>query len=122
VAKLSIRIDFENGFRLGPGKIALLERVRKFGSIAAAGRDMDMSYRRAWELVEALNRQFARPIVILKSGGRKGGGASVTEQGQQLIALYKAVGRAAKLAGQSHVKTINRLARKVAKQKRKSVG
>jgi molybdate transport system regulatory protein len=118
MVRLSIRIDFDNGFRLGPGKIALLERVAKFGSIAAAGRDMDMSYRRAWELIDALNAQFSKAIVIPKSGGRKGGGAELTAEGQALIAHYKSIQVASVKAGRTNFRAIT----KAARQKAKSVG
>jgi molybdate transport system regulatory protein len=118
MAKLSIRIDFDNGFRLGPGKIALLERVAKFGSIAAAGRDMDMSYRRAWELINALNAQFTKAIVIPKSGGRKGGGAELTAEGLELVAHYTSVFIACEKAGRVQLRAIA----KAARQKAKSVG
>ncbi len=60
---LSLRIDLDPGGRIGPGKIELLEKIAAFGSISAAGRAMDMSYRRAWELVEELNTIFGKPDI-----------------------------------------------------------
>ena len=63
MAQLSIRIDFGPEFRIGPGKIALLEQVAALGSISAAGRAMEMSYRRAWELIDDLNTTFGKPVV-----------------------------------------------------------
>lgn len=69
---LSIRIDFGPNSRIGPGKIALLEMIAAEGSIAAGGRALGMSYRRAWELIDELNGIFGRPVVTPKSGGKKG--------------------------------------------------
>ena len=60
---LSIRIDFDGEGRLGPGKVALLERIASEGSISAAGRSMNMSYKRAWELVAEINQSFTEPLV-----------------------------------------------------------
>lgn len=89
MAKLSFRIDFGAAGAVGPGKIRLLERVRETGSIAAAGRSMDMSYRRAWLLIDALNRMFRQPVVATKLGGKSGGGAELTPFGLELIDHYR---------------------------------
>ena len=101
MAKLSIRIDFGPGQRVGPGKILLLEKIAEHGSISAGGRALDMSYRRAWELVEDLNRLFGRPAVASQAGGRKGGGATLTPLGLSLVARYRAMERAAAQATQA---------------------
>ena len=79
--RLTIRLDFELGRRLGAGKVALLESIDKTGSISAAGRAHQMSYRRAWLLVDELNQLFAEPVVSAHHGGAKGGGAALTDQG-----------------------------------------
>ena len=76
--RLTIRLDFSGGRRLGAGKAALLEAIEKTGSISAAGRAHQMSYRRAWLLVDELNQLFAEPLVAAHHGGAKGGGASLT--------------------------------------------
>jgi molybdate transport system regulatory protein len=89
MAKLSIRIDFDGADSVGPGKIRLLELLKETGSIAAAGRAMDMSYRRAWLLVDALNRAFREPVVATKLGGSGGGGAVLTPFGETLIGHYR---------------------------------
>ena len=91
MASLSIRIDFGPDVRIGPGKIALLERVGELGSIAAAGKSMGMSYRRAWELIAELNATFDRPLVDAKVGGRQGGGTILTAYGQELVGHYRAI-------------------------------
>lgn len=85
------RIDFPEKSRLGRGKIQLLEHIRSTGSISAAGRAMDMSYRRAWQLVDALNAMFSEPSVISQRGGKQGGGAVVTPFGEELISRFHAM-------------------------------
>lgn len=88
--RLTIRLDFDAGRRLGPGKIALLEAIARTGSISGAGRQFSMSYRRAWLLVAELNAMFVEPLVATKGGGRNGGGASLTPFGETLVADYRA--------------------------------
>ncbi len=88
-ARPMLRVDFPGGARIGPGKIALLEAVERAGSITAAGKALGMSYRRAWLLLDALNRTFDAPVVTTASGGAHGGGATVTDFGQALIAAYR---------------------------------
>jgi len=87
--RLTIRLDFDAGRRLGAGKIALLETIEKTGSISAAGRAQGMSYRRAWLLVDDLNQLFAEPLVAAHHGGVNGGGASLTAEGRRIVALYR---------------------------------
>jgi molybdate transport system regulatory protein len=89
MARLTLRIDFETAEALGPGKIRLLELVRDTGSISAAGRAMDMSYRRAWLLIDTLNTAFRQPVVRTKLGGKSGGGALLTRFGEELIRSYR---------------------------------
>src|ERR1700758_2392115 len=89
--RLSIRIDLENGDRIGPGKIALLEAIRSTGSISGAARALDMSYRRAWLLVEEITRALRGPAVAAATGGPRGGGAVVTPAGEQLVGLYRTI-------------------------------
>jgi molybdate transport system regulatory protein len=103
MAQLSIRIDFGPDQRIGPGKIALLEQIAALGSISAGGRALDMSYRRAWELIDDLNKIFGQPVVESKSGGRKGGGATLTALGLSLISRYRAMERAAAAATAPHL-------------------
>ena len=93
--QLSIRIDLATGGRIGPGKVALLEAIGETGSISAAGRAMKMSYRRAWQLVEDLNRNLGNPVVETAAGGAGGGGARLTEAGRTLVQQYRAVEQAA---------------------------
>jgi molybdate transport system regulatory protein len=93
-ARVSIRLDLASG-RVGPGKIALLEAIDREGSISAAARALGMSYPRAWGLVGELDEALGKPVVVRTLGGRKGGGASLTEAGRALIAHYRAVEAAA---------------------------
>ncbi len=85
---LKIRINHQGLTALGPGKIDLLNAIAQHGSISAAAKSMNMSYRRAWELVTVMNQCFDQPVVISSAGGQHGGGAQVTEFGYQLIACY----------------------------------
>lgn len=87
---LKLRILFD-GAMMGPGKAELLERIRDTGSIAAAGRQMGMSYKRAWMLVEEMNAAFAEPLVASARGGAGGGGARLTEAGADVLRLYREV-------------------------------
>jgi molybdate transport system regulatory protein len=89
MARLHLRIDFGAAGRIGPGKVALLERVAEVGSISAAARTFDMSYRRAWLLVDAMNRTFAQPVVATVKGGHAHGGATLTPFGLELIKRYR---------------------------------
>lgn len=73
---------------MGPGKARLVTLIADTGSISAAARRMGMSYRRAWQLVEALNRSFNEPVVLTAVGGKRGGGAVVTDFGKRLVAAY----------------------------------
>src|SRR5260221_4055734 len=91
--RLSIRIDFDDEGRLGPGKVALLERIASEGSISAAGRSMNMSYKRAWELVAEINQSFTEPLVSAQTGGKTRGGAMLTPRGGELIRHCRAIER-----------------------------
>jgi molybdate transport system regulatory protein len=106
MATLSLRIDFAGAESIGPGKIRLLELLRDTGSIAAAGRAMDMSYRRAWLLVDELNRSFRQPVVATKLGGNGGGGAALTPFGTELVAHYRDMETVAHAALRPHLSAL----------------
>src|SRR5271156_7234339 len=93
VPTLSVRIDLDAEDRIGPGKIQLLENIRKFGSISAAGRAMDMSYKRAWDLVDEINRICRQAAVERQTGGGNGGGAALTPFGISLVVRYRKIER-----------------------------
>ena len=108
---LSIRIDFDDEGRLGPGKVALLERIAVEGSISAAGRSMNMSYKRAWELVSEINKSFSEPLVAAQTGGKSGGGAVLTPRGEELVRHYRAIERKALSATATHLKALQAISR-----------
>jgi molybdate transport system regulatory protein len=89
MARLKITVVFESGARLGPGKARLLESIRDTGSISAAARDMRMSYKRAWVLLDSMNRAFTEPVITAAPGGLHGGGASLTEFGAEVLERYR---------------------------------
>ena len=106
MTRLTLRIDFDAAGSVGPGKIRLLELVRQTGSISAAGRAMDMSYRRAWLLIDALNKAFRHPVVTTKLGGRAGGGAALTAFGEELVGHYRDMELVAHAALRPHLASL----------------
>ena len=88
---LTLRVLGTGRPAIGPGKAELIERIAQTGSISAAARDMGMSYRRAWQLVEALNAACAEPVVTTAVGGKRGGGAEVTAFGKRLAREFRAM-------------------------------
>jgi len=88
VPAVRFRVDFARGAAIGPGKIALLEEIDRVGSLSQAARALNMSYRRAWQLLESLNGSFAKAVVITAKGGRGGGGAILTPFGRELVRAY----------------------------------
>lgn len=110
--RLRLRLVFGKGRMLGPGKADLLDGIAETGSIAAAGRRMGMSYKRAWSLVETLNAMFAGPLVDSVRGGAQGGGARLTAEGQAVLAAYRRLEAASAEAGADEIAAIAaRLAR-----------
>ena len=95
--------------KFGPGKVQLLEYIRDTGSISAAGRAMEMSYKRAWMLVEEMNAAFRDPVVESVRGGSKGGGAQVTATGLALISHYRAAESATAQATAPHTEALQSL-------------
>jgi len=86
-----IRILIGAVVAIGPGKADLLEAIGRTGSISAAAREMEMSYRRAWMLVDVMNASFAYPLVSTATGGQRGGGAQLTEFGADVLRRYRAM-------------------------------
>ena len=115
--RLRLRIVFADGSWMGPGKADLLERIRETGSIAAAGRTMSMSYKRAWMLVETMNRAFRDPLVDSTRGGAKGGGARLTEAGETVLANYRKLEEIMAEAGAARIGTLRSMLRDIPEQK-----
>jgi molybdate transport system regulatory protein len=106
---LRIRLVFEDGAMIGPGKADLLELIRETGSIAAAGRRLGMSYKRAWLLVETLNATFAAPLIESRRGGPGFGGAALTEAGERALAHYRRLQAKASRAAAAEVAALRRM-------------
>jgi len=109
--RLRIRIVFGDDEMIGPGKAELLERIDRCGSIAAAGREMGMSYKRAWQLIGTLNGMFRDPLVDSTRGGSGGGGAVLTEAGREALALYRAFEEDVTAAGATRLEAIQGMLR-----------
>lgn len=103
---LSVRIDLDSDSRIGPGKIQLLEQIASCGSISAAGRAMDMSYKRAWDLVDEINRICGQAAVVRQTGGKHGGGAELTPFGASLVERYRRIERAAVVAARKDLASL----------------
>jgi molybdate transport system regulatory protein len=89
MARLKLSIVLASGARIGPGKARLLEGIRDSGSISAAAREMEMSYKRAWLLLDSINQAFEAPAVVAATGGQHGGGARLTDFGRELLERYR---------------------------------
>jgi molybdate transport system regulatory protein len=109
MTRLTIRIDFDDGSAIGPGKVKLLELLAEKGSIRKAAAAMKMSYRKAWLLLQALEKTFGAPLADTATGGKEGGGARLTDLGRKVVAEYRQVEQAALEAA---AKPIGRLGRR----------
>jgi molybdate transport system regulatory protein len=89
MTRVSIRLHFDNGSAIGPGKVQLLEQVAETGSIRKAATRMRMSYRKAWLLIDDLKTAFGAAVVTTATGGRSGGGAKLTPLGVSIVAQYR---------------------------------
>ncbi|MGE0804878.1 MAG: winged helix-turn-helix domain-containing protein [Burkholderiaceae bacterium] len=104
-----MRVYRDDSIAIGPGKIALLEAVAETGSISAAARQMGMSYRRAWVLVDEMNRALQSPAVNTATGGAHGGGTALTPVGEELVRRYRAIESTARLAAAADISALTRL-------------
>ena len=104
-----LRLRLSDDLSIGPGKARLLEAIAETGSIAAAGRRLKMSYKRAWSLVEEMNRAFAEPLVASARGGSSGGGASLTPAGRRVAAGYRRVEERAEAAVAEEISALRAL-------------
>ena len=106
-----VRLEIKQGTAIGPGKAKLLEALARTGSISAAARDMDMSYRRAWLLASSLNRAFKEPLVEASKGGSGGGGALLTPLGYEVLRRYRRLEQKAMRAIEADMRVFNTLLR-----------
>ena len=104
-----LRLVLRPDVAIGPGRADMLEGIVATGSIAAAGRRMGMSYKRAWMLVEELNGAFRGPLVAAATGGRAGGGAKLTALGADVLARYRRIEAAAELAARKDLTALRRV-------------
>ena len=115
---LTLRILADDAPAMGPGKARLVSLIDSTGSISAAAREMGMSYRRAWLLVEALNEAFAEPVVLTAIGGKRGGGAVVTDFGRRVVEDYRRMeSKASSAIAEDIARYEAHLARRVSKSK-----
>jgi molybdate transport system regulatory protein len=98
ISKIRLRITLNPETLLGPGKAALLQAIDETGSIAAAGRRMRMSYKRAWYLIDTMNAYFQEPVVVSAKGGHDRGGAQLTPTGRAVLASYRRMEKKAQRA------------------------
>ena len=91
--KNRVWIEGDSGTFLGEGRARLLENIEQFGSITEAAKNMNMSYRKAWNMVDIMNKQSSKPLVEKSAGGIKGGGANVTDYGFYVLKIYKEVSK-----------------------------
>jgi molybdate transport system regulatory protein len=110
-AQFRLRILRGRDIAVGPGKIDLLEAIGRTGSITAAARSLGMSYRRAWLLVDTMNRCFRTPVVRTEAGGRRGGGTRLTAAGQEALRLYRSVEKLAAGAASAELRALARMLR-----------
>lgn len=108
---VKVRLRVGDEIAMGPGKADLLDAIARTGSISAAARSMKMSYRRAWLLVDVMNRSFRAPLVVGAAGGHQGGGAGVTEDGRAVLAAFRAMQAASAAAVAAHAATLAALLR-----------
>ena len=106
MTRLTIRLDFDDGTALGPGKVRLLELVEETGSIRKSAAAMKMSYRQAWLLLKALEETFGEPLAATATGGSKGGGAKLTPLGRFVASRYRLLERAATKAAARQTKAL----------------
>jgi len=111
MARLKVSIVFDSGARIGPGKARLLESIRDTGSISAAARDMRMSYKRAWLLLDSMNKALSEPVIAAAPGGPKGGGARLTEFGAEVLERYRRIHQRATATADADLAALARCSR-----------
>jgi molybdate transport system regulatory protein len=107
MTELIVRIDLGSCGRMGPGKLELLQKIDRYGSISAASRAMGINFRQAWTLIDQLNHAFKEPVVVASHGGQRGGGAVVTEFGKRIVEHYTAIIADARIKASPHLSFID---------------
>ncbi|MCY1450753.1 ModE molybdate transport repressor domain protein [compost metagenome] len=107
--RFRMRVTVADVIAFGPGKVDLLEAIREHGSISAAARSLDMSYRRAWLLLQEINQSMRRPAVLSEHGGEHRGGSTLTPEGEDVIRLYRAIEAQAAAACSAEIKALLKL-------------
>src|SRR6266540_1785767 len=107
-----VRVTKGGDIAVGPGKVDLLEAIAATGSITAAARLLGMSYRRAWLLVDTMNRCFEQPVVAAEAGGKRGGGTRLTATGRRAIAHYRRIERLAAKVSARELRSLVKLLRR----------
>jgi molybdate transport system regulatory protein len=115
--RLRLRLLFGADMMFGPGKADLLALIASEGSISAAGRQMGMSYKRAWTLVEEMNAAFRDPLVASVRGGPKGGGARLTKAGAKVLAQYRQLEATVAQTGAAEIAAIRAMLRDMSGEK-----
>ena len=108
---MRFRVQIKHAVAIGPGKADVLEGIAQTGSIAETGRQLRMSYQRVWSLVAAMNQDFVEPLVLTQRGGADGGGAHLTEMGQRVLEVYRAIERYAERAIAKRLPELTKLIR-----------
>ena len=104
-----LRITLSESFYIGPGRADLMELIAETGSISAAARQLGMSYRRAWLLIDEMNRTLSSPAVNTATGGSHGGGTALTAVGEELVKRYRAVESTARMAAAADLAALTRM-------------
>ncbi|MDR3097133.1 MAG: winged helix-turn-helix domain-containing protein [Paraburkholderia sp.] len=107
--RFRMRVIQDGTIALGPGKVQLLEAVREHGSISAAARSLGMSYRRAWLLMDELNRALESPATVSEHGGQSGGGSTLTPVGEEIVRLYRGIEARAAAACAPEIEALKKL-------------
>jgi molybdate transport system regulatory protein len=113
---IRLRIDLSPDSALGPGKISLLERIESTGSLSKAARELGMSYRRAWLLLNDINGMFSDPATTASVGGSGGGGARLTDLGREIVKAYREIEDAAEKAASARIAWLASCRRKASRR------
>mgnify|MGYP000931706180 CR=1 FL=1 len=121
MTRVVLRVEFDDEHYIGPGRVRLLELIGELGSISRAAKAMDMSYKRAWYLLEAFGACFGQPLVVRQLGGKGGGSAQLTKLGLEVIARYRAMEQLSRAAMEKEIRALSRhLAPQATSQKPKA--